>query len=337
MPHIKFPSIESFRHVVKFVRERCDHHGWPYPTFTFHGDVKLHGTNAGVRLESDGQLIAQSRERDIKVGDDNAGFAAFVSRNEDIIRKYMEEHGFSLIYGEWIGPGIQKGVAINQLPERQFVVFAARVPGDARLRMFTGMFDVFTEGGWKPREIRAEEITIDFSQPDAAVARLEAITAQYENCCPYGKSFGIEGIGEGLVWKPIGLGRGEKWNDPETLKWSDPETLNRLMFKTKGEKHSNKSAGSKVKVAVAAERIADFNALVEKLLPAWRLEQGLSWMRENGIEVSKPNTGEYLKWIAKDVLKEESDYIAASGFEDKVVMAEVGRKARQFYLNNTAD
>ena len=60
-------------------------------------------------------------------------------------------------------------------------------------------------------------------------------------------------------------------------------------------------------------------------------------MRENGIEVSKPNTGEYLKWIAKDVLKEESDYIAASGFEEKAVMAEISKKARQFYFNNTAD
>lgn len=329
MSHVKFPSIDSFRHVVKFVRNRCDHHGWPYPTFTFWGDVKLHGTNAGVRLKSNGQLIAQSRERDITVGDDNAGFAGFVERNADAIREFMTNIDAEVIFGEWIGPGIQKGVAINQLPERQFVVFAARGVGEVRLRKFSGTFTVFSDGHCRDVNLAPESVTIDFNAPDAVVARLEELTSQYENECPYGKHFGISGIGEGLVWKPVNLISDNRWNDPEVL--------NNLMFKTKGEKHGNKSVDSKVKVAVSAERIADFNALVEKLLPAWRLEQGLSWMRENGIKASKHNTGEYLKWVAKDVLKEESDYIAASGFEDKVVMAEISKKARQFYFNNTEE
>lgn len=332
MSHVKFPSIESFRHVVKFVRNRCDHHGWSYPTFTFWGDVKLHGTNAGVRLKSNGQLIAQSRERDITVGDDNAGFAAFVSRNEEALRAYMAQNAFAVIFGEWIGPGVQKGVAINQLPTRQFVVFAGVVENDPRLRKFSGEFDVFCEGNPEFHDVvnlKQESITVDFNKPDEVVAELERLTSLYENECPYGKAFGISGIGEGLVWKPVNLGFDVRWNDPEVL--------NNLMFKTKGLKHGNKSADSKVKVAVSAERIADFNALIEKLLPAWRLEQGLSWMRENGIQASKNNTGEYLKWVAKDVLKEESDYIAASGFEAKIVMAEISKKARQFYFNNTEE
>lgn len=326
MAHIRFPSIESFRHVVKFVRERCDYHGWPYPTFTFLGDVKLHGTNAGVRLEGD-KLIAQSRERDITVNSDNAGFAAFVERNADAIREYMIDNGYFLIYGEWIGPGIQKRVALNQLPERHFAVFAARVPSDRRLRKFTGMFDVFTENGWTFHEIKGEKVTVDFNAPEAAAPILEELTSRYESECPYGKHFGVSGVGEGLVWKPAGLASDEKWNDPETL--------DRLMFKTKGLAHcANKS---KVKVAVSAERVADFNALVERILPAWRLEQGLSWMRELGIKVAKCNTGEYLKWIAKDVLKEEQDYIAASGFDEKAVMQEISTKARVFYFKHTED
>jgi len=328
---VKFPSIDSFRHVVKFVRNRCDHHGWPYPTFTFWGDVKLHGTNAGVRMTADGALVAQSRERDLAVGDDNAGFAAFVSRNEDAIRLLMTGLEADVIFGEWIGPGIQKGVAINQLPERQFVVFASRTKGQEHLRKYSGTFDVFSDGHCRAVKIDAESVTVDFNTPDTAVVQLEELTSQYENECPYGKHFGISGVGEGLVWKPVNLGC---WDDH----WNDLDTLNKLMFKTKGSLHSNsKVFDSKVKVAVSAERIADFNALIEKLLPAWRLEQGLSWMRENGIEASKHNTGEYLKWVAKDVLKEESDYIAASGFEDKVVMAEISKKARQFYFNNTEE
>lgn len=324
MAHIKFPSIESFRHAVKFVRNRCDHHGKPYPTLRFHGEVKLHGTNAGVRMKKDGQLIAQSRERDITVGDDNAGFAAFVVRNADMIRQFMQERDAEVIFGEWIGPGIQKNVAINQLAARQFVMFGL-VKDSVLFDYQIGLY-VFCEGEVKCVVPRNETIDIDFNTPDAIVPALERLTAEFENECPYAKEFGISGIGEGLVWSAA-IHSFSPWF----------EHRDQLRFKTKGEKHGNKSVKTDVKVAVSAERIEDFNKLFEKLLPAWRLEQGLSYMRENGIKASKHNTGEYLKWVAKDVLKEEEDYIAASGFDAKVIMAEVSKRARQFYFNNTEE
>lgn len=39
----EFSSIESFRHVVKHVRENSKYHGRPLPTLAYTGTVKIHG------------------------------------------------------------------------------------------------------------------------------------------------------------------------------------------------------------------------------------------------------------------------------------------------------
>ncbi len=113
----KFNSIEAYRHVIKHVRDNSAYHGKPIPTITFEGTVKLHGTNAGVRVRKD-RLQAQSRERLISVTDDNAGFAQFV---HNIDRKVWDKlvntiacvcnnpgnpHNYTL-FGEWCGGNIQ--------------------------------------------------------------------------------------------------------------------------------------------------------------------------------------------------------------------------------------
>ena len=84
--HIKYPSIEQFRNVVRAVQNKAryykDENGEaaydmtkPLPTLQFTGSVKLHGTNAGIRfqLNDPENFVCQSRERDVAIGDDKCG------------------------------------------------------------------------------------------------------------------------------------------------------------------------------------------------------------------------------------------------------------------------
>lgn len=66
---------------------------------------KIDGSNACVIVTEDGQVAAQSRSRVITPETDNHGFAAWVAKNEDVLRNLLG-HGYH--FGEWFGSGIQK-------------------------------------------------------------------------------------------------------------------------------------------------------------------------------------------------------------------------------------
>lgn len=77
---------------------------------------KLDGTNAQVIVTNDGRVGAASRNRLIRVGDDNYGFAAWVEENKDELVKL----GPGRHFGEWYGKGIQRGYG---LANRRFALF----------------------------------------------------------------------------------------------------------------------------------------------------------------------------------------------------------------------
>ena len=77
---------------------------------------KIDGTNASVRVYSDGTVRAGSRKRWITPEDDNFGFAAWVRDHAEELRGLGEGHHF----GEWWGRGIQRGYGLQ---ERRFSLF----------------------------------------------------------------------------------------------------------------------------------------------------------------------------------------------------------------------
>ncbi len=344
---LKFPSIDSFRHAVAAVKRAADYHGRPLPVITYCGSVKLHGTNAGIHIDFANRVVTpQSRERVISVENDNAGFARWVEENKegliDELRILVLDGPDGVtgvtFYGEWIGPGIQKNVGINQLPHKMFALMAIAYddqivkgedgstrcvfyPCNVTSAVFTGK----VPGLVSVADVGYFELDIDFAQPDAVVEILEKLTSEYEDRCPFARIYGIDGIGEGLVWKPVRMLEVEPWFP------FDQQT--RIWFKTKGEKHGNKGTNNKVKVAVAAERIDDFNALIDRILPEWRLEQGAAKLLELNDALTIDLTGPYIKWICSDVHKEELDTVEASGFEWKAVAGELARRARVWYMN----
>lgn len=305
MPEFKaFPSIEQFRHVCKLVRERAQYDGKPLPTILFHGSVKLHGTNAAVGFDAAGEMFCQSRNQIITPEQDNAGFARWATENAQVFPKLRS----TIIYGEWCGQGIMKGTGISQLP-KMFVPFAIQTgdrwwtPEEMKTFFFhSGLRCIYDFPSWT--------MLIDFSRPEEFQNDLVALTVKVEEHCPVAQTCGVDGIGEGIVW----------WAAP-----NDDFNVDGLVFKVKGEKHSETKV--KTLAAVDVEKIGNIRELVATIATPHRMEKKLE-----GVSLDIKNTGLFLKAVTEDVMKEESDTIDASGLPKTDVMRGIAMAAKQFFM-----
>ena len=319
-----FHDIESLRHVCEDVKRHCEYAGKDIrPTVKFKGTVKLHGTNGGVRV-SGTSVVAQGRNRELTIQQDSFGFAHFVAGREAEFRMLDAIATKSLtgdvtFYGEWCGQGIQKKVAVASLP-KMFVIFAVYDHGaDAWLDIHAlkptadELAHLNAQNIWLITQAPVFEVEIDFNDPVPAAELISQYTLQVEDCCPFSKVHGVEGMGEGLVW----------------MSYDYPV---RLYFKSKGEKH--KKGGPKEHVAVDPEKVKAISELVDLILPEWRLEQGFDYLRTNNIALANTSTGEYLKWVAQDILKEEADRIAANPFPWKEIQGQVMTRAKAYFFDH---
>jgi hypothetical protein len=347
--HVSFPSIEQFRNVIRTVQDRARYHNVSLPTITFTGTVKLHGTNAAVcsYVNPKSEIWCQSRSNIITQQSDNAGFAAYVKANKDVfetmivgVREYFEIFANSTlnntdvisVFGEWCGQGVQKGVAISQVP-KMFVIFAIAIVGkpDESGNQSYRWIEYDTMGVIYNRHLNQHpnspiklisnydtwEIDIDFACPQKVQNQLGKLTEEVEGRCPVGVAFGIEGTGEGIVWKATSC-------ENENFRIDD------LIFKVKGEKHSVTRVKTLANVDI--EKVNSIKEFVDLVLTEARLSQGIAVMREQGLELAVENTGAFLKWVGSDVIKEESDTMESNGLDRKEVMPVINRDARQWYM-----
>lgn len=358
---IKFPSIEQYRNVVHNITSRTryvgkDANGEPIydvdrvlPSLPFQGTVKLHGTNAGIACDKWGNAWCQSRENIITPQADNAGFAMFVHANREwfdqlfaqaCLAKALTDDQSMLVFGEWCGAGIQKKVGLTQLP-KMFVIFGiARVDGEGNKEWFlpgeiTAVFnraqdvapDIIPGNVFTIYEFPTYVIQIDFNRPHEAQNRLVEMTIAVENECPVAKQLGATTdkgpiIGEGIVWKCTAAGYEDSGN------W----------FKVKGEAHKADKTKTKVLSEVDVERIDTINALAIDLTPEWRLEQMFqeTFNTLNGGLPDIKKTGDYIKAVMQDVLKEELDVIAQSGFTTRDITGPISKIARDYLMKELA-
>lgn len=319
----KFTEIEQLRSVVKFVRERHDYGGKdesgkaiyknvsPYPTITFTGTVKLHGTNAAIVKYADGSIRFQSRERELSLDSDNAGFMArFNAVDFSPLFSKFEFTESCAIYGEWCGGNIQQKVALSQL-EKMFVIFA--VKADDKYIQLNDNIHLPSAGIYNILNFPTFSVDIDFNSPETVQNKLVEITESVEAECPFAKVFGVSGIGEGVVYSAF-------WNNEY------------LTFKVKGEKHQS----SKIKklATVDTEKMESVAAFVDYAVTESRLDQGFTKLREMGFEISEKSMGEYLRWLMTDIVKEESDTLEKSGLTIKECQQKIVAIARRYFLSN---
>lgn len=319
---IKYPSIELYKNIIRKVKERHDFQGKDengdvvykhlsnYPTMKFVGTVKLHGTNAAIVKHSDGRLEFQSRERVLSLEADNANFMqTMMSVDLDFLFTSFKFNDYCAVYGEWCGGNIQKGVAINGLP-KMFVIFGVKVD-DKWVELPSYLYS--NENNiYNILQFPTYEIEIDFNAPELSQNKLIEMTLEVEDECPVGKYFGNVGVGEGIVFTAA---------EDQDYK-----------FKSKGEKHSV-SKVSKLN-SIDTESLQEIKEFVELAVTENRLNQGLSVMQENGWTIEPKNTGEFLRWVVTDVLKEEKYTIDNSVLDDKKLKNAIVTKARIWYLNN---
>lgn len=333
----KFTHIDAYYQVVRYVKkvnadQECPEQYKIRGPVEFRGTVKLHGTNSGITQDCGG-LVVQSRTRVITPEDDNHGFAKFVAENSSIINELMfkvrDKYGIEkdkklTLFGEWIGPGLQGGVAINGLPTKQWVIFAAKITDGEKSEYIDAIKDLILDEKCRNASIFSIfdaptwSLVVDFEDEvskEKAILKFEELTESVEKECPWAKNFGISGIGEGIVWQPIGKHLGK----------SD------LFFKTKGDKHKATKSKSN-REALDPELLKGIEDFLEFSLTENRLNQGVEAIKEAGHEVDQKNTGHFLKWIGNDVQRECRLELEDNKLDWKQVAKALNVRARNFYL-----
>jgi hypothetical protein len=320
--HVSWGSIELLHNVVRTLSTLADQN-LPLPVVRYRAKVKLHGSNCAVQIADDG-LYTQSRTAMLTPESDYKGFAAWVRDH----RAYFTRLRPGLVvFGEWCGPGVEKGMAISQVASKQFVVFAVRDgervvhdPDEIRaLVPAAGAPDTLHVLPWD-----GDEITIDYRSREhleRVAAALSSRVAAVEREDPWVRAtFGVSGLGEGLVFYPIEV-------DGQPAR-SDPEGLAGLMFKAKGDKH--RTAGARVAVQVDATAAATVGEFVDLMVPDARLEQGLSTVCDGVVDMKQ--IGKFLAWVAADVRKESVAELEASSLTWPQVDKAVQARARAWFL-----
>ena len=321
------PSIGQFRNVVHAVKSTAEFHNVAAPVLTVKGLVKVHGTNASIVFRPDGSQTAQSKTKVLDTHNDNAGFCNWQSTRVTQMESLFDElvtsgcvsaDQITCIYGEWAGKGVQSGVGVSKV-DKFFYIFGVctideEVVDDEGTPIKNWLTDypsmTVEDDILDAREIWTREMTIDFGNPAASQNELVEITNAIEEACPVAAAFGVEGIGEGVVWSYI-TDNGFKHS-----------------FKVKGEKHSV----SKVKALAEVDpiKVASIAAFVDYAVTENRLTQGFEEVCGGVADRSK--LGLFMKWMSTDIVKEEADVLSTSGLTMKDVGNQMSAKARTWFF-----
>lgn len=335
--HINYPKIKQFRQVVSDINHSSSFVGLDQdekpiynnalkkPVVTFNGTVKLHGTNASFCYNKELGFWTQSRGQIITPESDNGGFSKYAYSIKDELMQLITDisttQGIDLeesiisVYGEWAGQGIQKGVGISTL-EKAFYIFGIKVSAyndeskDAYWIDYKG-FKNEDARVYNMLDFKTYSVDVDFSMPQLSQNVFAEITQDVESECPVAKHFGVDnGLGEGVVWTANYKG-------------------NNYRFKVKGQKHSV----TKVKklASVDVEKLKTIQDFAEYAVTENRVNQGIKEIFGDG-DLDRSKMGDFLRWIIKDVMSEESDTMTQNGLEAKDVNKYISFRAREMFF-----
>lgn len=250
---------------------------------------KIHGTNAQMGVV-DGEFISGSRNRyvDMLNPSDHMGFVNYTLTKKDAIcSAYGIDKDF-LIYGEWYGRGIGKGIDYGEA--KQFRAFAIKwgeslVPFDLLIEL-CGILDILPP------------IVVYRGAPNMEI--FNAIKGQESEV---GKLHGVENeenTAEGIVIA-----------SPHMLRTHFGEYIIAKHKDSKWEERASKSKKDAKEAYVVPE---DFNSFVEEFVTEMRLEHVKDSVRADGFDAEDPkNTGQILKGMCADIHKEGREEIISLG------------------------
>lgn len=334
---ISFGSIEQLRSAVFNLNKQVKHESntTKMPTMDVVFSEKIHGSNAAVCYCNEYGLWAQSRKNIITPGQDNAGCAMAVEERhvpwEMLIMKLSLAHDINLsthiisVFYEWAGGNIQSKSALTGLEKRATIFQHFKVsPIDPESEEAARWVETSASGQWVSdtandiynlMDFTTWEIEVDFENYKLHQNDMISIVNTVEARSPVGEHFAKQNIGEGIVG---------------TFFFED--VLYR--FKVKGEKHS----ATKVKVLKPVDEALEqkkVDFVNTHACTAARLEQ--AWQTVFGIEneIAEPDirfTGDFLRCVVNDVMKEESDLAADQGLSQKELNPMISKSARNWFM-----
>lgn len=347
MNFLPWPDIGNFHNLRRTIKQYPESLEG-YSKIRYLAKIKLDGTNAAVVVTPNGDIYAQSRAKVITTGDDNMGFARWTESQKNAWSKLSLAGQDLIIFGEWSGQGIQKNVAVSKISKKIFAVFcvvfrnsSGEVTGyetdpETIRKLVRDVPDVYVLP-WFGVQGQSFDVTIDWLataetlQPE--LDRINQIVLEVEACDPWIKeNFEVEGIGEGLVFYPLGSDA-DQWN--KFSSW---------LFKAKGEKH--KTVKQLAPVQVDPEVASSAKEFANLVLTEARLEQGAQvvWKTSPNASLLPESVvystdtklmGAFIKWIENDVKKETVAELEASNLNWEQVGKTVTSQARQWYLAKT--
>lgn len=318
--HIKFPKIPRLYNLVKEVQYYADKNEQEYPVLNFLGTTKLHGTNAAIIRDTNGRFVYQSRNKIITPVRDNAGFAQWCSEiDSEVWHEMFDVIEISLgiqhqstnvrIFGEFVGPRINSGVAVNKL-SKSFFIFGAYT--DVLGWVDTTIFNKFEseeDSIYNIHHFKGWKITVDFNNPQEAQERIQELTDVVGVQCPVSKDLGITGAGEGIVWQCIDDGHSN------------------IMFKSISEIYAE------VKSTPKDKEIKDktpFEVHINACITEARLNKVIVRMSENDVELIPQNTRVAMTYMAEDIWEEEFMTLEELGGNLEDVKSKVGKVGRMY-------
>lgn len=304
------------------------------PKVKFKGTVKLHGCNSAICVQDD-TLWLQSRENVITPIKDNYGFASFFSGKEkqtilsNLVTKIRLNYSISkeriiCLFGEWVGPNVQKNVAISMIPSKLFFLFAIRVVDPERVIIDNNQEGTYKEDIWLPidgirdhsinlfniEDYQTFELEVDLNDHKEPVAKMRDLVNEVERQCPVAKIFGVDGIGEGIVW---------------TTMWKGI----RIAFKTKGKEHAVTSHKDGSTVSADIEKLNSINEFADYSVTESRLNQGIE--KVFGIQtILKERTGDFIKWMMNDIVTEEIETISSNNLSVRDIQSAICKKSKEW-------
>lgn len=362
---ISFGSIGKFEDVVKNVQNTVRFDGLdeegnaiysekPMPIIEVEGTEKIHGTNAAVCFNNVDGFWVQSRKNKITPVGDNAGCAFSAHAVKDnwmkIINTLIEENGIDSdtqtlsVFYEWAGGNIQKNSACSGLDKRAIIFKYAKVsPIDAESEEVSTWIETVTYGDSMEQSHDTEiwlddpevkifnimnyptvKATIDFNHPKLAVNGLIELVEKIEEESLVGKLMGQEkNIGEGYVFQFMFDGGLQR-------------------FKVKGEAHSKSSKIRKLKPVDETKEKIKIEFVNDVACQAFRLDQMFTEIQNskyngNIRDMSKKDTGEFIRLVVNDVMKEELQEMAKRGLEPKECNGMISKVCVTYFQDRLLD
>lgn len=290
--HYKYPHIGNFKKMVK----QLEYYKHLPEELTFSGTVKLHGTHADIVQNINKDITIQSRNRIITLENDNIEFVSFIEERSvnklfDKIRNKIECE-IIMISGEFCGKKVQNGVAISTLA-RFFVIFDIFLNG--KWQNMADFNDIYDEDNriFNIMSYPTYEIKVLKSDIASTIPIIDEYTDKIGKECPVAKCFGIEGQGEGLVWKCCDSNSADMWFKSKAIEFS------KIIVKP---------------IKVVDEKINIANEFASKYVTEDRLLQGIDYLIEFKIAIDISTIGTFSKWVVEDIIREHGNEI-----DDKLI------------------